>query len=348
MLHLLNPIINDMKKLFVIILLVFPVIGYSQEKVGERVDTLSKKLKELDYTVNQIQRDKINYQIEKDLLKETYSRNYETLNLLITLILGIIGVLGFLGLRDISSIKKEYSNELEKLRSTKSDFEFKSKEFDIEKGKFEEEIRKIIETNERQNNKIKILELKEKIDKLIEDNKLYDASDYINAAVEIAPEDTSLRTNQGIVNTRLNRLDKALSSFKKACELDPNNETYLCNLIEFYALTNNIKEADALIEKNKTIYENRGNGGLKIVKEVFALFYKNDIQAFTNYINNIIDKNDLESQKKRFTGWRFTEALFICAYQKDNELSNKLKNFLWYLDGQINGNTLANVLEIKL
>jgi tetratricopeptide (TPR) repeat protein len=336
-----------MRKLLVIILLLFNLTGHSQEKGSDRIDTLSQKLKELDYSVNQIQRDKINYQIEKDLLKETYSRNYETLNLLITLILGIIGVLGFLGLRDITSIKKEYRLELEKLQSTKSEFESKSKEFDKEKGKFEEEIRKIIETNDRQNNKIKILELKEKINKLIEDNKLYDASDYINAALEIAPEDTFLLTNQGIVNTRLNRSDKALNSFKKAFELDPNNETFLCNLIECYVLSNNTIQAEALLDKNKATFENKGNGGLKIVKDIFELFYKNDTKAFTNYIAKFMDKNDLESQKKRFPGWRFTEALFTCAYHKENDLSNKLKNFLWYLDGQINGNTLANVLEIK-
>ena len=53
-----------------------------------------------------------NYKLEKDLLKETYSNNYERINIVITIILGVIGILGYLGIRDISSIKKEYEKEL--------------------------------------------------------------------------------------------------------------------------------------------------------------------------------------------------------------------------------------------
>ena len=69
--------------------------------------TINRKLEDLEFRLKRIEGNEQNYKLEKDLLKETYSNNYERINFFITIALGLIGILGFLGIRDISSIKKE-------------------------------------------------------------------------------------------------------------------------------------------------------------------------------------------------------------------------------------------------
>lgn len=337
-----------MKKLILLLLVLITVQSFAQDPALSQTDTILLRVKNLEYSIYQIQRDQINYKIEKDLLKETYSRNYETINLLITLILGVIGAFAFLGIRDISSIKREYNKELEELRETKKDFEIKSKELEKDKGKFENEIKKIIETNENQNNKIKVLELKEKISKLIEDNKIYEALEYITVALGISPEDSHIYTCQGMVYTRLNQIDKAQNAFEKAVSIDVNNKSWIANLIEFYCLSNNFKKADELINNHKAVYDAKSSTGLGLIKDIFELYYKGDEKGLRDYIIKLIDKNDMESQMQRTKEWKLTEAKFVAVYQPDSPLKTKLQNVIWYLDGQINGNTLINRLGLPI
>ena len=136
--------------------------------ITANVDSISTKnfetrIKQLEEQLKEVRRDELNYRIEKDLLKETYSNNYERINTIITIILGIIGILGYLGIRDINSIKKEYTSELAKLKQLQTEMTTKYQEFQTSKEKYDSELRDILKTNEEQNKKIKALELKEKI-----------------------------------------------------------------------------------------------------------------------------------------------------------------------------------------
>jgi hypothetical protein len=40
------------------------------------------------------------------LLRETYSSNYQTVNVVLALILGVFSIIGILGIRDIGQIRK--------------------------------------------------------------------------------------------------------------------------------------------------------------------------------------------------------------------------------------------------
>ena len=59
-------------------------------------EKLENELKKLSDQVTEVRRDQLNYQIEKDLLKETYSSNMDTINIVIAIILAIFGIIGFL------------------------------------------------------------------------------------------------------------------------------------------------------------------------------------------------------------------------------------------------------------
>jgi hypothetical protein len=106
--------------------------------------SISSRIEDVERTVKQIDAHQLNYKIEKDLLKETYSNNYEKISLVITLILGVMGVFGYLGLRDITSIKKEYEMELSNLKQIQGQFNIKSQEFDTEKKKFQDDLNEVV------------------------------------------------------------------------------------------------------------------------------------------------------------------------------------------------------------
>lgn len=149
-----------------ITLLSLSLFANAQKADSLQLSTLKNQLDQLDNAVKEVRRDELNYKLEKDLIKETYSNNYERISLVITIALGIIGLFGYLGLKDINTIKKEYSTELTRLNELKTELENKIKLVSDTQIKYEKEILEIIKQNEEQNRKIKTLESLSKISNL--------------------------------------------------------------------------------------------------------------------------------------------------------------------------------------
>jgi hypothetical protein len=101
--------------------------GQSKESENENVSN-ETRISALEVQLKEIRRDQLNYQIEKDLLKETYSTNLQSINTTLTIVLGLFSIIGFLGINNIQTIKKEYLSELEKLRQTTADFQRRAKD----------------------------------------------------------------------------------------------------------------------------------------------------------------------------------------------------------------------------
>ena len=116
--------------LFFLTLFSWQVKGQS-DSIKTNNNSFKSEVNNLKHEIEILKRDQLNYQIEKDLLKDAYSNNYDKLNLFITGILLLFGFFGVLGIRDINSIKKEHKDELEKLKSLQVDLESKSKDFPI-------------------------------------------------------------------------------------------------------------------------------------------------------------------------------------------------------------------------
>jgi hypothetical protein len=125
---------------FILIILVFvclPVgLIYAQQPSSRAVtDEIEKVIKgtekelkgeirRLEYDVKAIQRDQMNYKIEKDALKEIYSSNLQTINVVIALVLFAISVLavifGYMGFRNIAKARKQYAREIQRIKRLRS------------------------------------------------------------------------------------------------------------------------------------------------------------------------------------------------------------------------------------
>lgn len=310
--------------------------------------SINRRLNDVEHAVKQIDTNQLNYKIEKDLLKETYSNNYEKISLIITLVLGILGVFGYLGLRDITTIKKEYEQELSNLRQIQGQFNLKSQEFEEDKKKFEEDLKSIIKENEEQTKKIKFIELKDRVRTLLKDNNLTPALEFANAALQIIDNDVDLLNKKGQILCRLNQLSEAVDAFSKAVKSDPNDSTSILNTAECLYFANDIRTVKKLIEKHKPLFENKDNGRLLELFNIIELYHAGEKDKLLLVAKDNVTFNNLQATDKKISGWNLEEAKYFAHYQPDGELKTIIQNLIWYWDGKINGETLLTKLNIEL
>ena len=107
----------NIHKLVFLITILLASFFASSTTFSQKKGTLNvpEKLARIEESISEIRRDQLNYRIERDLLKEAFSSNYQTINIVIAIILGVFSVIGFLGIRDIGTIRRQYFNELNKL-----------------------------------------------------------------------------------------------------------------------------------------------------------------------------------------------------------------------------------------
>lgn len=160
----------------------------------------------------EIRRDQLNYKIEKDLLKEAYSSSLQTVNVALTFILGLLAVLGYLGIRDIGSLKKEYSEHLDQLGKLKIQLEADLLKVTKEQTSVREELKAIFEANKDQGDRIKVLELQKEIATLIINRAFDRALQYLSVALEIAPKDVILLNQKAHCLIKKGRHDDAIDA----------------------------------------------------------------------------------------------------------------------------------------
>lgn len=333
---------------FIFFLANFSQISLAQNQDSIEIKNLKHEIYRLDVQLKTVEKNQLNYKIEKDLIKETYSSNYERINMIITIILGIIGVLGYLGIKDINGVKKEYLAELNKLKTLQRDFESKSKEFNHEKQKFDTEIKQILIENENQNRKIKFIELKEKISNLLKENKLNESLDFIGAALEIVPLDEPVLRFKARTLCRLNRIEESLSIYEKLYKNLPDDKGILLDLIEMMFFAKEFEKAEVLIKQNSVTYNAKSDGKLSKMLNLFKHYHLDEKENLLNGIKDLINFNDLNSIKNNMNGWDLDEALYVAVHLPKSEQRKQLQNILWYLDGQINGKTLCQRLNIQV
>jgi hypothetical protein len=332
-----------MKHIILIVTFYFITTGSFADStsINHRIDFIERNVKQID--ANQL-----NYRIEKDLLKETYSNNYEKISLVITILLGVMGVLGYLGLKDISSIKKEYEKELNNLKQIQSQFNTKSQEFDLEKKKFDEELKSIIKENEEQSRKIKFIELKDKVRTLLKDNQLTPALEFANAALLITNNDLELLNQKGRILCRLNQMTEAVDVFNNARKADASDNSTILNAAECFYFAKDIEGASKLISEHKGLFESKDNGRLLDLFNIIELYYKSNKDLLLQIAKDYISIENLKLTGKKISGWDLTEALYFIHHQPESELKNIIQNILWYWNGQITGENLLTALKIQI
>lgn len=333
-----------MKYLYVILLtMIFVNITAAKDSLdASKQDNYTIELLKND--VKEIRRDELNYKIEKDLLKETYSSNYTTVQIIISLILGIFAILGYLGLKGIFSLKKEYDAELVKLKDLKSVFEAKLNELSSSQEKVKEQITTIDSLNEVQNKKIKLLEIKEKVGSLYSQNNYQHVLDYVDIGVELSKDDLELLIYRAFTLLNLKKYSEALEAHKKVAIIDPTNGPVIRNLAELYLMLGQIDNYDNLHQTRGELLKS-DNNSLLTYFETFKFFKQGNIADLKRTISTFIEKEDLSINKNHIGTWKFDEMHDTIEAIENSPAKTLFVNFTNYLKGNMSGSQIKPMLD---
>lgn len=324
--------------------LLFFVFAFSFLTVfPQSIDKNSKDIDNLKYEIEIIKRDQNNYEIEKNLLRETFSSNYQTVNIIVTIILGVFSVIGFLGLRSIGSINKEYQNELRDLKKLKLELEEKIAETITEQRRLTSKYSEIDQVNEEQTKKIKILELLEKAGSYMNHHDFSTSLNYLNLAVEIDKTNIPALRQRSYCYWQMDNYSDAIKDLEEILNLDANDKGSKANLLELYLITAQKNKYDKYIENYFVALSEKENSS--VLKYYFKIFRKyingDDIRMeVESYANQIQD-----NENKRRVDWGFDDVQRYLRHQEKNKNTLIFSMFVKLIIGNINKEQFFNAIK---
>jgi hypothetical protein len=315
----------------------------SNESIQNDIQQLNHDVKTVSSDVEILRRDQINYRVEKDILKEAYSSNLQSVNIIITIVFGIFGVLGYLGIRSIKEIKLDYANELNDLKSLKAKFEAELLQFENKQKEFELKVSELAKTNEEQDRRLKVLELIEKAAEYIKSKQWHWALQYIAVGLDIDSNNDVLLKQKAMCHGKLGEDSLALDARRRVLELQPDNFTNVTNMLEILAMTNQLDEFDKVYSANKDRVDRYHNGALIIFLKTLLGLVNGDVISATK---------DLESYAKKFLGetkqhignWSFDEVAHVISKMPVGKARDLLVLTVQFFDGKISSDDLVTHL----
>lgn len=311
--------------------------NFAQSEKKRLIDTEIKQLhvemKNIGHDVEIIRRDQINYKIEKDLLKDAYASNIQTINMVITIVLGVLGVLGYLGIRSVKEIRTDYAVELEKLRTMKTQLESEIESVRSKQKEVEGQVGNLTKTNEDQDRRLKVMELIEKISNLIGDKQWGWALKYVDIGLGLDAQNGILLSQKGACHAKLGELTAAIEAVKKVLELEPENTSQKANLLEFLAISNQRDEFNYFYENFVGAIEHLRNGALVIYLKAMHLIMSGDLDSVRSILQEYFAKQAPEP-KAHLDPWSFDEVKTIISTLPAGEQRNLANAMIAVFDGK--------------
>jgi tetratricopeptide (TPR) repeat protein len=306
---------------------------------------IDNRFKQIEYSVSEIRRDQLNYRIEKDLLKDTFSSNFQTVNIIITIILLLFGGISYFGMKDIGSLKKDYSSELEKLRALRNDFEINIKNITEEQSKVKDNYFEIIKSNEEQSKKIKVLELQEKVSSLLHSGNCQRALEYAAVALNLDTDNIVLLDLKGQCLWKLNDLNGSIATFNELLKVDTTNQGAIQNLLELYLIVNRIQEYEELYTKNQSWLVAKNAPVFEMYFSVLKCYQLGQLQQIEEKIKEYLKQ--FSDEKKIAIKWSFDEVNNFLKGKPASKQKTLIILFIQLLEGKITKKEISEVIDKK-
>lgn len=320
-----------------IIFLANPSAIFAQDSLQIGQEEILEKIDQLDLRIKEIRRDQINYRIEKDLLKEMYTSNLKSINLIITIILAVIGGISYLGMRNIGKLKDDYSKELESFKSISNEFKQRAKEIENKQEEVSGKFTEIIKENAEQDKKIKLLEILEKISTLISHKSFNRAYDYISIGLDMDPENLDLLHYKSICDIKKRNFNEAIKTYRKILSIDPDDNISITNTTEFLLIEERVDEYEDFYKEYKDIIDDRRNGFLINYLNILEQYVRGDVQELRTKIQEFI--SNFEYLKENSEGWDFSEVKHYLSKKEKNEIKELFLDFIKVIEGDLDLST---------
>ncbi len=252
---------------------------------------------------------------------------------MITTILGIFGFIGFFGLRDLHSLHKQYRVELESFSCTRKELEAELSNFKTEQKDTKNSFEEIIKTNEEQNRKIKILELREKIDSLVKAKIYITALEYCAVALELDPISSAIMHQKAFIQYKLGRFSDSIDTYNDILESDKKDQTAIVNLCELYLLNRDIKNHEIIFKKSGKVIKDK-NGDFDIgYFQILKLYVEGQTEEIDKEIQALLSNYGIKDKAQ--INWNFSEFRLFLKRQPDTSIRKKLVGLEAFLSGAI-------------
>ena len=315
-------------------------------KANQLIDKLQSDLQLVKEALQEVRRDQLNYRIVKDLLKDTYSSNIQTIHIVIMIILGVFTIIGFLGVKSISAIKREFQEELSELKKLREKYEQKFIEIKAEQDRNKDRFEELQNTNEEQNRRLKILEIQEKIGALLQNRNYHRAMEYITVGLEIDPHDVIMLKQKMDCLVSLSRSTEAIQCGKVLLEIAPDSLVTIVNLAELYLTTGDISESETLIGKHKKTIIEKYSNFLIWYFDLVKLYSMKDLEAIRHHIDDEIIQTS-EGNVKRIEGWNFIDVRKTFEKDEATPLKTLFLKSIDFLDGKTDVSALNEIKSEK-
>jgi|GEM_PF-1490814 len=234
------------------------------QKYEKQLETIQKSLSN-NKTIKIINFEKKSEDNYKDFLEKYYTGQNNWLNIWLTILAIALGVMGIIfpllfadkkkemdeiiakGEKAIDDIKKQASKEFEEY---KKDIDDKLINFDKDLQKVVNSVKEVEESKKKAEASVNFAMAFKCHDK----NKLNEAIDYYNKAIELSPNFKEAYYNRGIAYIKQENYPRAIEDYNKAIELSPNfKEAYYNRGIAYFKQGNYpraIEDYDKAIELN--------------------------------------------------------------------------------------------------
>lgn len=314
------------------------------DQTADEIKDLKRDTSALKDSVELLRRDQLNYKVEKDLLKDAFSSNLQTINLVITIVLGVFAILGYLGFKGILSIKSEYATELENLRKLKSSLEEEIKAVRLAQNAVRDELGKMEKVNEDQEKRLKVLEIKEKVSQLMEAKKYGMALEYANAGLGIDPKNTGLLYSKGLCHFRLVQFEQGVAVYKELLEIEPTNVPAISNLAEALIIVEKIDEFDQFCATHKEILEKGYNGVMPVYLSVLRGLATNNIDAVKAALSPFV-QNCPDGAAPRLGTWAFSEMRWYIRKLPSNPMKEFMNKVIDFFEGKLTTQEIKTRLQ---
>jgi len=295
----------------------------------------------------ELRRDQLNYKIEKEILKESYASSLQTVNMAITFILGLLAVLGYLGIRDIGSMKKEYSDDLEKLGTLRKQLEERLNKLTLEQQSVREELTSILQVNREQDQRIKLLELQEKAGTLMQQRSFARALDYIDAGLEIDQDNFILLNQKALCLLKTGKPNDAVQAFSELLSANqdhPQLASIVANLAEGYLILYQVDRYELLRAEYAEVIASYYEGAAIAFLDSFKATIQADADAVRSVLTAFVDKLPSPQQKPWMAGWDFSDSNSIVALSSNESAKKAFAQGVAFFSGAIGSQQLLDNL----
>lgn len=302
----------------------------------------NSRLTILEDRVEEVRRDQLNYTIEKDLLKNTYSSNLETVNTIITIVLGVFAVLGFLGVRSISSLRDQFKSELVTFQTQRTELDRKLAEMEAKQEEVDVRMESVTEVTNHQDIRLEVLEIQEKVSSLIRQKNPTRALHYIAVGLDSASDDIVLLIQKLQCYWMLGRFEDAVDVTELLITTDEesNKAHHILNLMELYLLLERFDSFNEVYSSHKRDIEKTPY--LPLYFMALRQYLLDGKEQFIESIVNIIDK--VPAGKNVASTWRYDEARIAIADKPDTMEKNILLKVFEVLEGKADKEELIKMM----